>query len=109
MTPTELIDALDRILPGFRDYVKSDENYAPQDTLHGVFMACTWFVGVRSFDDRTWRRLADLVNPMVDESDDDLSNAVCTCFVEDIAERGHPLKPLLTGFALTYWEFWESK
>jgi hypothetical protein len=99
---------LERAAPGFRAYAESGENDFDRDSVHGLFLACSFFVQEREIAPATWEALAELVNQVVGGDDDELDNAACTCFLEGLAERDHPLDALLRGEALAYWRSWCS-
>ena len=107
MSPDALTDCLDGALPGFRRFVESEENLYEQDNVHGVFVACSDFVRERDVSLSSWKQVAEVVNGTVKDSDEELDNAVCTCFLENLAETDHPLRALLRGEALEYWKRWE--
>lgn len=97
---------LDRAVPGFRDYAESDENLFERDSLHGLFAACSHFVCERPVPASVWTAVADLLNRVIGVADGDVNNAACTCFLENLASRDHPLDQLLRGQTLTYWRLW---
>lgn len=103
-----LIAALDRALPGFRDYCGSSENFFDEAALCGIFAACSHFVKTRPITADSWSALAILVNGIAGGSDQAASEAAATCLLENLAEPSHPLEPLLEGEALRYWKTWES-
>jgi hypothetical protein len=107
MDVDSLIDELDRAAPGFRAYVVSDENDFDNHNAHAAFAACSQFVRQRPLGFDSWERLAALANRIAAGDDAELDNAVCTCFLENLASPMHPMKPLLRGQALTCWEQWE--
>lgn len=97
---------LDRVVPGFRGYAESDDNLFDRDSVHGLFAACSHFVRDLRAPRTVWPAVADLVNRVVGGPDPDLDNAACTCFLEHLARRDHPLDRLLRGEALAYWRRW---
>lgn len=105
VTAASLLSKLDRAAPGFRSHAESDSNLFDRDSVHGLFAACSHFVRDPSAAP-VWSAVADLVNRVVGGSDADLDNAACTCFLEHLASRDHPLDPLLRGEALAYWRRW---
>jgi hypothetical protein len=107
MDVSNLIDELDRAAPGFRAYVVSDENDFENHSVHAAFAACSQFVRRRPLGFDSWERLAALANRLAGGDDAELDNAVCTCFLENLASPAHPMKPLLRGPALACWEQWE--
>lgn len=107
MDAVALVAELDQLLPGFADYVKSGDNLFDSGTACGVFAACSHFVSERSVSAATWAPLAMFLNAAVSGSDEAVVEAACTCFLENIADAGHPLKAFLVGNALSFWEQWE--
>ena len=105
--PDHLISNLDRIVPGFAEYLDSDENPFTGGTPAAIFAACSWFVREQTIEPECWRDLANLVNDAVAGPDESLSEAACTCFLENLADVNHPLKPFLVGEALEFWGHWE--
>ena len=103
ITAASLLSMLDRAVPGFRVYAESDDNLFDRDSVHGLFAACSHFVRERYAAPTIWPEVADLVNAVVGGPDPDLDNAACTCFLESLASRDHPLDPSLRGHALAYW------
>ena len=55
-----------------------------------------------------WSALGSLLNEVVGGADEDLDNAACTCFLENVAVPDHPLRSHLQGEALAFWERWEG-
>jgi hypothetical protein len=102
-----LIGELDRAAPGFRAYFVSDSNLFDHRGAHAAFAACSQFVRMHPFGFDSWERLAALANRLAGGHDTELDNAVCTCFLENLASPEHPMKPLLHGQALAYWKKWE--
>jgi hypothetical protein len=101
-----LVSHLDAIAPGFRVYAESTNNGFATDSVHGVLAACSHFVREQPVTDACWQRLAALANSTVGSGDHDLDEAMCTCFLENLAARDHPLDELLRGEALAYWRRW---
>jgi len=97
---------LDGAAPGFRRYAESDGNLYDRDSVHGLFAACSHFVRELPPARAVWPAVAELVNRVVGGPDADLDNAACTCFLENLASRDHPLDQLLHGEALAYWRRW---
>ena len=104
-----LLEELDHALPGFRQFALSKENYFGTETVHRLFLCATDFVREGSVSTTSWERLAQFINASVGGSDDALDNAVCTCFLENLAERDHPLRALLGERALKFWVCWEPE
>ena len=107
MTPAQLQNVLDKAAPGFSEYCGSEANLFASDNVGGVFAACSTYVQARPFPPSTWRAIAEFLNRVVGGADDDLDNAACACFIENLAKPQHPLRSLLTGQALAIWEQWE--
>ena len=97
---------LDTAVSGFAEYVASEDNLFSRDSVHGVFAACSDFVREQSLDPGAWDRLADLVNSTVGATEASLTNAACTCFLENLAHLSHPLNSRLQGDALAFWRRW---
>ena len=106
MGPDILLTELDRALPGFAGYFQSPDNLHDGGTLCAIFAACSDFVRERSIAAECWPQLANIVNTAV--VDEAAAEAACTCFLENIAEPSHPLKPFLSREALEYWTSWEA-
>lgn len=102
-TAEYVLAMLDRVAPGFRGYAESTDNLFARDSVHGLFAAFSHCVRDRHARDGVWPAVADLLNRVVGGPDPDLDNAACTCFLENLARRDHPLDPLLRGEALAYW------
>jgi hypothetical protein len=109
MDLAQLLDELDRATPGFRSYFDSDdEHYYSRDSVHSAFLVCSDFVQENPPAPETWERLASLVNQIVGGKDDELHNAVCSCFLESLASPSHPIRPLLGRKALAFWKQCEA-
>jgi hypothetical protein len=108
MDASALAAELDRTLPGFAGYLASTENLFECDNLCGVFAACSHFVRERTVAADSWLPLAAILNRVVSGTDRDASDAACACFLENLADPEHPLRPFLEGEALRYWTFHEG-
>lgn len=106
MDAQTLISQLDATAPGFRIYAESAKNDFPTGSLHGVLAACSHFVREQSVTAGCWQGLAAFANRTVGGGNHDLEEAMCTCFLENLAARDHPLDDLLRGEALAYWRRW---
>jgi len=104
MKETDLITRLEGISPGFATYAHSAQHDYSIDSIHGVF--CSYTEYVREYPPDNWAAVASFVNSIVDASESQLSNAACTCFLENIAEPNHPIECHLAGFAKSFWEAW---
>lgn len=105
--PTLVAD-LEKILPGFTRYFESEDNLFDCDNAHAVFATCSHFAEEHEVAPQSWSLLAEFLNEMVTGPDDAVSEAACTCFLENLADARHPLKRFLRGEALRYWEHWEA-
>ena len=103
MEAPTLVAELDRALPGFAEYFRSGENVFDGGTPCAVFAACSHFVSEDAISVEAWPVLAKLLNEFVSGSDAVVAEAACTCFLENLADPRHPLKPFLDGEALRYW------
>ena len=108
ITPAQLVEALDGALPGFASYRAGPETLFDGQSLCAVFSSCTEYVQEHAVSEPQWNALAVVLNAMAASKDATLSEAACTCFLENLAERDHPLSSRLTGFALTYWRHWSQ-
>lgn len=85
------------IFPSFNTYVDEDT-----ETLHSLFQDFIYFYGKHqsTFEKKQLQHLAEFIDSAI-EIQDDLENAVSTCFLEHLrqinAEKA--LKPLLTQSA----------
>ncbi len=96
-TPHELLGALVAIFPTFQNTWDSEENYFRNKdgsfTYHGIFSEMTTFIRnnyeVISEDSRTalFRLVEECVNTDTN-SESGVSNAACTCFLENLAGEG---------------------
>src|SRR5215470_16272973 len=96
----DLAAHLGRILPGFGSYLDSPDNLFDRDTPFAVFAAASSFVRERPLPVETWPSLASFINSLVVGGDEPLAEAACTCFLENLADRNHPIRPFLEGPAL---------
>ncbi len=118
MTPQQLLDRLDTLLPGFRSHWNCPQNCFVGDdgsyTLHGVFCELTDFFR-HNHAALPVERIATLgafVNKCMAAGDDDsLANAAATCFLENIAgdDSDRILGRHLTGPARRYWLAWSGR
>ncbi len=103
MTPDDLTARLDAVLQGFQAYVRSTDNPFDSDSVHGVFAACSHFVREKEVQPEGWKALAEVLNEMIGGQDGELDEAACTCFLENLAQPGHPILVHLRGSALDFW------
>lgn len=99
---------LDAAAPGFRKWSESDDQLFDSKSLQGVFAAYSHFVDAAAPTAVAWPELAEFTNEAVGGRDAELSEAVCTCFLENLARPGHPLGSLLCGEAQRYWRQWSG-
>jgi hypothetical protein len=102
----DIVHRLDECLPGFAPYLRSEECLFRADSVHGAFAAFSQLVRDRDPASVDWPPIARLVNELV-EAGGSLANAVCTCFLENLARTEHPLRPLLASEAARYWDAWQ--
>jgi hypothetical protein len=108
MESIALIAELERALPGFGDYYSDPtENLFDSGTLCAVFSACSSFVRERPVAAESWPLVADILNRAAASPDENLAEAACACFLENLADTGHPLRRFLEGKALEFWVDWE--
>ena len=108
MNPIVVLRNIEHAVPGFEGYARSDANLFPLDTVCGLFAACSHFVRECEVAAECWAKLATLINDAASSVDKELANAACTCFIENIAKRAHPLAALLRGEALRHWNLWQD-
>lgn len=96
-TPRELLQCLFEVVPGFRfQWEASDNLFIREDgsfTVHGVFSELSVYVleEFANFDKSTRSSLFQYIEECVNtdiHSDAGVSNAVCTCFLENLAGEG---------------------
>ena len=88
---SQLIEELNSLVPGFNQYWESDEasfNFGTESTIHGVFSDFSHVViskiGKGSLQNP--EQVFAFIEAAV-ASKGELSNAACTCFLENIANR----------------------
>jgi len=95
----ELREWLINIFPSFQEEWEENEN---DITLHAVLIVFTQYFGAEQekFNKKQIKKLADFINKSV-EKDDDLENAISTCFLEHLnqIESGKLMKPFLSKIA----------
>ncbi|MEQ8766513.1 MAG: hypothetical protein RL885_21545 [Planctomycetota bacterium] len=107
MNLDQLVVRLNETVPGFVHYRESDGSLFDGESPHAVFAACSHYVRENVISREVWRSLASLLNEIVG-SGDDIDNAACTCFLENLACDTHPLQELLQGQALEQWRKWSG-
>lgn len=94
-TPDELLARLSELVPGFGEtwpgslFLEEDGSF----TVHGVFSELSSYVRdhFATITEDTWRSLFRYVEQCVStdaHSESGVSNAACTCFLENIAGEG---------------------
>lgn len=105
MSHRAIIARLDGCAAGFNRHVVSADNLFARESPHAIFAAFSDYV--RMADTVVaWPEVARYVNGIVDDAGGEFDNAVCSCFLENLAERDHPLERHLTGPARRYWDCW---
>ena len=96
-TPQNLLRRLFELVPGFQSQWDTPDNLFINDdgsfTVHGVFSVFSGYVREEfgSFDQTTRSNLFQYIEECVNtdiHSDAGVSNAVCTCFLENLAGEG---------------------
>jgi hypothetical protein len=100
--PEQVLADLVSIFPNFQDYALDDETSSDTLTVHHVmFLFTDFFSGAHSTcSDRQLNKFGSWVNEVV-QVDDDLENAVSTCFLEHTGQIGVAklLRPHLSKLA----------
>ncbi len=121
LRPNELLEQLTSFVPGFEAawwnslFVGVDGSF----TAHGVFSEFSYYVRTHfvEFDVDTWKKLFHSVEQCVltDLSDSHsqagVSNAACTCFLENIAGEGqlsHVVSRYLGPESRKYFDHWNG-
>jgi hypothetical protein len=88
-TPKQLLAELVAIFPNFQDYALDDETSIDSLTVHSVmFLFTDFFPGAYSTcSDRQLIKFGSWLNEAV-QVDDELENAVSTCFLEHTRQIG---------------------
>lgn len=97
---------LSAVSPGFTAYLWSNENFMSRDTLRGVFAAYSHYLRESPPPAHAWHSIGSLVNLLSESHDQELQEALCTCFLENLASKNHPLEGELREPALGYWRYW---
>jgi hypothetical protein len=117
-TPEDLLRALVEIVPGFLSGWESPDNCFREDdgsfSLHGVFSEFTGYLRghFSELEDTTRRTLFEFVEQCVlidPNSDSGVSNAACTCFLENLAGEGElseAIGPYLGRKSKEYFDQW---
>lgn len=92
---------LTEIFPSYAEQLAEDEKYDEEwgYTLHSLFRDFIYYFSknIDGFSEKQLNKFAAFVNEAV-EKDDDLENAISTCFLEHLYQVNivKPLKPLLS-------------
>jgi hypothetical protein len=118
-TPATVLKDLVRILPGFAPAWESPGNCFLDDdgsfTYHGLFSELGHYVrdNFEEIEEREREELFGFIESCVSndtQSEDELDNAVCTCFLENVASE--PLPPELRKYmgrkSLTFFNEWDN-
>ena len=96
-SPEELLENLVKIAPEFLSAWNSEDNlFIDKDgsfSVHGVFTEFSSFIrdNFGLFDENRRKKLFDYIEECVTtdiHSENGVSNAACTCFIEDLAGEG---------------------
>src|SRR5688500_13763681 len=116
-TPEELLAQLQELVPHFgpawQQSVFRDEL---SSTVHGIFSEFSSYVRghFTEFDERTWNALFQYVEQCVTtdvHSESSVSNAACTCFLENLAGEGelsHIVSRYLGPESRKYFDKWNG-
>lgn len=115
-TPEQLLTALIRMFPSFQAHWDEDDNLFRDDgvyTVHGVFSLFSWYVRdhFAAMSEAKRVELAQFAESCISDDDTDLvDNAVCTCFLENLA--GEPPANLVRLYllpkSLAYFSDWDN-
>lgn len=117
MNTEEYKNTLVDLFPEFESYWESEDNIYKHDqfNIHSVTLCfCEYFkFNYKKFTEQQMSRLFEFVEKWVSKDPDDkllVSNALCTCFLENIAqsEAGDASKKYLGKDSLEYFKKWES-
>jgi hypothetical protein len=99
-SPEELLNALFKIFPTYRQCYQSDDDYHP--TFHSILIDFTNFFGAQqeTFSEEQLRLFGELANHAVNQ-EDNLENAFSTCFLEHLRQlkAKSKLSPFLSKLA----------
>ena len=123
LTEDEVRDCLIGLFPDFAHSWNRDDNLVMEDdgsySYHGLFTEFCWYFkrDFRTFDNDQLRRLFGVLEAWEVTEDADfgrdrrqwLSNAVFTCFLEDIAAEGFTsrITPFMGPRSLEYYRYWD--
>jgi len=103
-TPNELLDKLTHIFPAFLSIWERDDNlFVNKDgtySVHGVFSVFSTFLrdNFQDIEEQKLERLFEYVEECVKtdvHSESGVSNAACTCFLENLTGEGELSKNIL--------------
>jgi hypothetical protein len=120
MTPTQLLEFFVALFPAFQRQWNDEENNINRNgdsfTAHGVcaefsaFFVAHYSAGDRSTVARLFQKVEELI--VCDPEDrDPVANAVCTCFLENIAQlpAGENSLPLMGPETLKFFAHWHAE
>ncbi len=117
-TPEELLQAIVKITPEFALHWERPDNYFRNQggsfSVHGVFAELTTYlkVGFGKLSDAQRRTLFEFIEKCVltdPNSDSGVSNAACTCFLENLAgecDLSQAIAPYLGMKSKEYFDEW---
>ena len=119
-TPKELLQALVQIAPEFAVHWESPDNCFRNDdgsfSAHGIFAELTAYIrgSFGKLSDTQRRMLFEFIEKCVltdPDSHSGVSNAACTCFLENVAGEGdlsQAITPYLGAKSKEYFDKWNS-
>lgn len=116
-TPKELLERLTDIVPGFSDFWQKDDNlFVNEDgtfSVHGVFSEFSAYLrdNFMKLKESRRRQLFAYIEECVKEdphSEIGVSNAACTCFLENLAGEGELSESILKYLAENSKEYFKK-
>lgn len=104
MPPEDLFNAICEISPDFKNYWEKVDNYFRNNdglgTIHGIFAEYSGFIkaNFENIEERNLITLFNFLEKCVNSdpnSESGISNAACTCFLENLAGEGELSKSIL--------------
>lgn len=115
MTEKDLLDFLISVFPDFETVWNSETNYFLDDDLYTSHGVCAEFSHYfrENYTEFSNKQLEILFNKIEDiiefpENRDEIDNALCTCFLENIAqtESGNFAKQFLAKRSKAFFKYW---